>query len=437
MEEELDPYRDILRRGFDEFRDFVNPQMAERAMLANEPIRMVRTADGAMQDADGFEIEDFHGTQALGHRNPVVAKAIVDFLASDAPSWYPSRVNPFAGRLARILCERSGYEQVYFGCSGSDTVEASIKLARAGTRRPRIISLEGAYHGCTMGSCSLMHAGPFRDPFGPHLPGAEAIAFNDCDALQHALKTHDVAAVVVEPIQGEGGVRQLSDAFVEALCELTQKHGTLLVADEVQTAIGRSGHFLFSKQWPREPDVVLIAKALGGGLMPISATLAKMDTFNQAYGKHFEAAESHNSTFSYNALSCVAAMATLDLLTDELIEHVRVQGAEFRQDLHDALHDNPLFEEVRGSGHMCGIKLRQPENPWLSFQQFGFSDLKNRATIGPLLARRLYRRGFFTFACGHDWSILRLQPRMNIERSKLNAFVTACREELAHLAELD
>ncbi|SVC94770.1 uncharacterized protein METZ01_LOCUS347624, partial [marine metagenome] len=190
-------------------------------MLANEPIRMVRTADGTMQDADGFEIEDFHGTQALGHRNPVVAKAIVDFLASDAPSWYPSRVNPFAGRLARILCERSGYEQVYFGCSGSDTVEASIKLARAGTRRPRIISLEGAYHGCTMGSCSLMHAGPFRDPFGPHLPGAEAIAFNDCDALQHALKTHDVAAVVVEPIQGEGGVRQLSDAFVEALCELT------------------------------------------------------------------------------------------------------------------------------------------------------------------------------------------------------------------------
>lgn len=436
MDHPRDP--DILRKGFDEYARFVNPLIAERARLAGEPIRVLRAEDGMLVDADGRAIEDFHGTQAFGHRHPAITRAVQEFLESEIPSWYPSRVSPHAGRLARRLCERTGYSSVFFTCTGSDAVEASLKLARAATHRPGIICLEGGYHGCGFGSTALMAAGPFRDPFGPHLPGVRAIPFGDCDALTRELAKGDVSAVVVEPIQGEGGVRLLPEPFVAALCELTQRHDALLVADEIQTGLGRSGRFLFTETWPRRPEVVLLGKALGGGLIPISAMLTRQEVWRRAYGRDFENGESHNTTFSYNAVGAVAALATLDLLTEELILQVREVGATFRRALSEALAGCPLLEEVRGQGLMLGVKLHSPDHPWLNFEHFGFPQLEaeGRSTIGPLLCHRLYRRGYFCFTCGHDWSVFRLQPRFFISPEKLRAFAVACREELDYLSRL-
>jgi acetylornithine/succinyldiaminopimelate/putrescine aminotransferase len=427
---------EIFRSGFDEFRTFINPLIYERARLAGEPIHFDRIDQGQLVDADGVTYEDFHGTQMLGHRNPAINAALKAYLDSDSPNWFPSRVNPWAGRLARTLCERSGYGNVYFGMSGADAVEAALKLARAATRRPRIIGLTGGYHGCSFGAVSLMQQGALRDPFGPHLPGAESIAHNDIAALAKALAPGDVCAVVVEPVQGEGGVRSLSTEFIAALCELTQQHGTLLVADEVQTGLGRSGHFLLSATWPRRPDVALLAKTLGGGVMPISAMLTTSELFDRAYGQNFYDGESHNVTFGYNALSCVAALATLELLNDELMADVARRGREFETILHDALVGNPLFDRVLGIGFMRGVMLKQPSHPWLSFEHFGWNELKDQATVGPLLCHRLYRRGYFGFVCGHDWRILRLQPRFNISDAALVDFAKACREELDWLAAL-
>jgi acetylornithine/succinyldiaminopimelate/putrescine aminotransferase len=426
----------ILRGGFDEFQQFINPLIAQRAKLAGEPIRFVRVENGVLFDADGKGYEDFHGTQLLGHRNAAVGAAVREFLDADIPNWFPSRVNPFAGRLARTLCERTGYSNAYFGLSGADSVEASLKLARAATRKPRILGLSGAYHGCSFGAVSLMHDGPLHDPFGPHLAGAERLPFGDVDALARALASEDVCAVVVEPIQGEGGVRALPAAYVEALCELTARHGALLVADEVQTALGRSGRFLATEVWPRRPDVALIAKALGGGLVPISVMLTRRELFDRAYGGNFFIGESHNCTFSHNGVSAVAAMAMLEQLTPELIASVARRGDAFRAQLSEALAGHPLVEEVRGSGFMLGIQLRQPDHPWLSFEHFGWPELAHHPTIGPLLCHRLYRRGYFTFVCGHNWGILRLQPRLDIPDDKLNEFVGLCRQELDVLQNL-
>ena len=434
----MDSYDDIFRRGFDEYRAFVNPLVAQRAKLAGEPIEIVRTQDGLLYDREGHEIEDFHGTQAFGHRNPYVADAVRRYLDSDAASWYPSRVNPFAGRFARRLCERTGYyDNAFFGCTGSDAVEAALKLARALTRRPRILGLDGAYHGCTFGSVSLMAKGYLHEPFAPFVEGTGRIPFGDVDALAKALAPGDVAAVVVEPIQGEGGVRELPPAFVEALCEITAKHGTLLVADEVQTALGRTGRgFLATASWPRRPDAVLLAKHLGGGLMPISAMLTTRDLFLKAYGNHFASGESHNTTMGFNALSSVAGMAALDLLTDERIARVKRLGDKLKEGLTKALSGSSLFREARGSGFMQGVALNQPDHPWLSFEHFGFQDLDQKSIISPLMCHRLYRRGFFCFTCGHDWSIFRLQPRFDIPEEKLEAFVQAVAEELAYIEGL-
>src|SRR5512140_1953540 len=377
---------DILRHGFEDFREFVNPLIALRAEVAGEPTRVGHAKEGRLEDVEGHLIEDFHGTQAFGHRHPAIAAAVREFLDSDSPSWFPSRVNPYAGSLARRLCERTGYySNAFFASSGSEAVEAALKLARAVTRRPRVLSLERAYHGCTMGSCGLMTPGTFRDPFEPHLPGVGPLPFGDIDALAKALEKKDVAAVVVEPIQLEGGVRPLSSAYIEALCELTQRHGTFLVADEVQTGLGRPGRFLASERWPRRPECVLLAKHLGGGLLPISAMLTRRELFETAYGKNFETAEAHNCTFSGSAVVCVAAHAALDLLTDSLSERVHDVGASFRVGLREALSSLPLFEEIRGDGLIAGIVLKPTEHPWLSFEHFGMEDLAHRPTVGLLL----------------------------------------------------
>ena len=433
-----------LREGFDSYRRYVNPLVSLRAELLGEPVRVTETRDGQLVGERG-PVEDFHGTQTFGHRHPAITAAIQAFLDSPSPNWFPSRVNPFAGSLAEKLCARANrtpegprdaYSNVFFANSGSGGVEAAIKLARASTGRPRILALDGAYHGCTMGSCALMKKGMFRDPFEPHLPAVESLPFADVDALARAMSGGDVAALVVEPIQLEGGVRALPSAFIEAACELSARHGALLVADEIQTGLGRTGRFLASECWPRRPDAVVLGKHLGGGLLPISAMLTRAELFERAYGKHYAAAEAHNTTFGGSALVCVAALTTLDLLTDELICRVAELGAHFRKRLADTLSRHPLFEEVRGAGLLVGVALHPSDHPWLSFEHFQVDGLEGIPSIGVLLCHRLYRRGFYCFACGHDWRILRILPRFNVPEGVLDTFLGAIDEELAYLCSL-
>jgi acetylornithine/succinyldiaminopimelate/putrescine aminotransferase len=433
-----DSLESILRSGFDEFIQYVNPLIGHRARMVAEPIPFREVRDGHLVFQDGTDFEDFHGTQPLGHRNPHITQAAQTFLASSSPNWFPSRVSPYSGRFARRLCEKTGgyYSQVYFAFSGSDAVESALKMARAYARRPRLLGLENAYHGCGMGAVSLMAEGPFREPFGPHLPGALSLPIGDIARLQAELEKGDVAGIIVEPIQSEGGMKELPADYVAALCALTEQHDVLLIADELQTGLGRSGHFLMTATWPRRPDVVLLAKHLGGGLMPISATMSHRKVFERAYGRDFEDGESHNQTFNFNALGAVTGLATLDLLTDELMTSVGVRGEKFAADLREALTGLPLVKEVRGKGFMLGVELVQGDHPWLTFEHFGYPELAGRATIGAILCQRLFKHGFFTFVCGHRWEVLRLQPRFEIPDATLTRFVKVCREEIEKLCEL-
>jgi len=257
------------------------------------------------------------------------------------------------------------------------------------------------------------------------------------DALKKEFAQGDVGGVIVEPIQGEGGVRALSDDYVRAICELTDRDDCLLVADEIQTGMGRTGNFLKSAKWPRKPDVAVVAKQLGGGIMPVSAVMTDMAIFERAYGVNFALGESHNMTFSYNSMGMVAGIATLKLLTDEYIEEIREKGEWFNGLLKESLSGSPLFEEVRGEGMMLGVKLKNFSNPWVSYEQFGFKDLDDMSLASPLLARRMYQHNYFCFTCGHDWSVFTLQPRYDIERSKLEDFARLLRQELDKLDELN
>jgi acetylornithine/succinyldiaminopimelate/putrescine aminotransferase len=434
----------MLREGYESYRRYVNPLVTLRAELLAEPTRITAIDNGRLVEPRGL-VEDFHGTQTFGHRHPAITAAVTEFLASDSPNWFPCRVNPYAGLLAEKLCTRANqtlegprpaYSNVFFANSGSGAVEAALKLARAATKKPRVISLDGAYHGCTMGSCALMKPGMFKDPFGPHVPSAGPIPFDDVDTLAAAFREGDVAAVVIEPIQLEGGVRTVSAAFLEAACELTAKHGALLVADEIQTGLGRTGRFLASECWPRRPDALILGKHLGGGLVPISAMMTTEELFERAYGLHYASAEAHNTTFGGSALVCVAALAALDLLTDDVIARVGRVGDAFRKGLTEALSRHSLFARVKGAGLLVGIELVPNDHPWLSFEHFGIDALVDQPTVGVLLCHRLYKRGFYCFACGHDWRILRVLPRFTIDEATLATFTAAVDEELEYLCSL-
>lgn len=439
-----------VRDGVEGFRSYINGMIALRAELLGEPWRALRVKDGRLFD-DERTYEEFHGTQSFGHRHPAIAAALRAFLDTDHVNWYPARVNPYAGSLARRLCERANlgtapydggppttpgaYHSVFFANSGSDGVEAAIKLARAATGRPRILSMAGAYHGCTMGSCALMQPGMFKDPFAPHLPGAVVLPFADLDALARELSCGDVASVVVEPIQLEGGVNTLPPAFVEALCELTAKHDVALIADEIQTGMGRTGRFLASEAWPRRPDAVVLGKHLGGGLLPISAMMTTTAWFERAYTRDYAAAEAHNTTFGGNAMACVAAHAALDLLTDAQIARNAEIGGFVRAELQRVIGQSPLYAGHRGAGMMLGIGLHDLAHPWLSFEHFGVPGLANQPSVGVLLCYRMYKRGYYPFVCGHRWNTLRILPRFTIDEAALTGFVTALGEEMEYLCE--
>lgn len=432
--------RPSLLEGYELFRRHVNPLSVTRAEITGEPYRVVAVREGRLVDADGREVDDFlsgWGTQAFGHRNPEIGRALREFLAGGSPSYFTSVISPYAGMLAARLAERTGgaLDRAFFVSGGSEAVEAALKLARASTGRPRILCLERGYHGYTMGGVSMMHPGTYRDAFGPHLPAVDRLPFGDLAALESALALPDVAALVVEPIQIEGGVRALPPEYVRVLCEETRRHGVLLVADEIQTGLGRTGRFLASDAWPRRPDVVVLGKALGGGLMPASAMLTRAEIFDRAYGTH-PTAESHASTFSGNAMACVAALAFLELLTDDVLQRVRERGAELHRALREALGGLPLVEEIRGEGLLAGVALRAADHPWLTFEYLGMPEYSERSAVGLLTCHRLYKAGFLVNVCGHDWSVLRLQPPLDTGSERLAAFVHACRDAVEYLCQL-
>jgi acetylornithine/succinyldiaminopimelate/putrescine aminotransferase len=164
--------------------------------------------------------------------------------------------------------------------------------------------------------------------------------------------------------------------------------------------------------------------------------LTRQELFERAYGEHYASAEAHNTTFGGSGLVCVAALAALDLLTDDMIARVKTVGDRFRASLAKALARHPLFDEVKGAGLLVGVALHPSDHPWLSFEHFGVEALADQPTTGVLLCHRLYKRGFYCFACGHDWRILRVLPRFNIPETTLDAFVTAIDEELDYLCSL-
>jgi ornithine--oxo-acid transaminase len=302
------------------------------------------------------------GVFAIGRNHPVLRDALKSVLDSDLPNLVQLDVSVLAGILAERLLAYAPYlDKAFFANSGTECVEAAIKFARGATGRPGILYLGHAYHGLTYGSLSLTDDKNFRNGFEPLLPGCTAVPFNDLAALEKALANRQVAAFVFEPIQGKG-VNIPDDDFLPQAAALCRQHGTLLVADEIQTGMGRTGKFLAVEHWNVEPDMVLLSKSLSGGHVPVGAVLTRKAIFDKIFDR-MDRAVVHGSTFSKNDLAMAAAIATLDVIKSErLVENAAARGARIQRAFSDMIARYELVKEVRGKGLMIGIEFGPPKS---------------------------------------------------------------------------
>src|SRR6478736_3227287 len=272
-----------------------------------------------LYDRDGVRYLDLlsgFGVFAIGRNHPVMREALKSVIDADLPNLVQFDVSVLAGVLAERLLKYVPYlDKAFFANSGAECVEAAIKFARGATGRPGILYCSHGYHGLSYGSLSLTDDPNFRLGFEPLLPGCTPIPFNDLAALERALSSKQVAAFIVEPIQGKG-VNLPTDEFLPGALALCRKYGTLLIADEIQTGIGRTGKFLAVEHWNVEPDMVLLAKALSGGHVPVGALLTRKSIFDKVFDS-MERAVVHGSTFGGNDLAMAAGIATLDVLAAE------------------------------------------------------------------------------------------------------------------------
>jgi ornithine--oxo-acid transaminase len=303
-----------------------------------------------------------YGVFALGRNHPVVRDALKSVLDAELPGLVQMDVSPLAGILAERLLRRVPHlDKCFFANSGAEAVEAALKFARAATGRPGIVHCSHAFHGLTLGALSVNGDAIFRDGFGPLLPDCVEIPFNDLAALEQALASRRVAAFIVEPIQGKG-VNLPDDGYLRAAHELCRKYGSLLIADEIQTGLGRTGKFLAVEHWGVEPDLVLLAKSLSGGHVPIGAALMRRSIFDKMFNR-MDRAVVHGSTFAKNDLAMAAALATLDVIDSEnLIETAARRGARLLAAFEEMSQRYELIKSVRGKGLMLGVEFGRPKS---------------------------------------------------------------------------
>lgn len=370
------------------------------------PVVFTRGRGAYVFDASGKKYLDFLGgiaVNALGHGHPRIVRTI---RREAARAIHLSNLfhNAYQGPLARKLAEWSGMQRVFFTNSGTEAVEGALKLARlrahkrardaaAETPPIRFLALENSFHGRTYGALSVTAAEKYRTPFAPLVPGVEFVRFNDASDLDAKFDS-TVCAILIETIQGEGGVHPVSETFWNLARSLATQHGALLIADEIQCGLGRTGRFFAYQKFAAKPDVVLIAKPLAAGL-PLGAILTTPDVADCI------SPGLHGTTFGGGPLVCAVALEFLRTVEDEkLLENIRARSAELREGLEALSKRISIIREIRGEGLLLGVELSVEGEPFVT---------------------EALRRGLL-INCTHDFT-LRLLPPFVITRAQVREFL--------------
>jgi len=377
-----------------------------------------------------------YGVFSLGRNHPYVKDQLQRVLAADTPSLPQLGVMTLAGVLGEQLIARSpkSLDAVFYTNSGAESVEAAIKLARAGTGRPRIISCERGFHGLTLGALSVTGNEEFRERFGPLLPGCDAVPFGDLEALERELARGDVAAFIVEPVQGKG-VYIAPDGYLAAAQEVCHRAGALLIIDEVQTGLARTGRFLALEHWGVEPDMVTIAKALSGGYVPAGALLASRQVFDATFDS-LERSVVHGNTFGGGDLATAAGLATLAVIEREgLVARAAELGELLLSLTRPLVNDFEIVREVRGLGMIWAIELGPPAGR-TAYRVWDAIERRQPGLFAQMVTVPLFHEHrILTQVAGHHMNVIKALPPIVTSEDELRRFAAALREVLAGVEE--
>lgn len=405
------------------FREYVNPGFLEyrKTVAAGASAAAIEWSDGGctFTDIEGREYLDCLGGFGIfnaGHRHPKIVGAVRAQLERQALHTQ-DLLDPLRAMLAKTLAMLTPGDLKYsfFTNSGTESVEAALKLARLyDPRKPKIVVATRGFHGKSFGALSASGKAAFRVPFGRMLAGFQHVPFDDVPALEDVLLASratgdDVGAVLLEPIQGEGGVNIPSDGYLPAVRELCGRYGALLILDEVQTGMGRTGKMFACEHWGVVPDIMCLAKAFGGGVIPAGAVVATEAVFSRLFENPFL----HTTTFGGNPLACAAALATIDVLIEErLPERAAELGTYMVEGLRRAAHGyEDVLVNVRGKGLLVAM-------------EFGDDDL------GYAVAKGLFERGVLVAGTLVNARVLRVEPPLTISHAQCDLVFAALRGAL-------
>jgi ornithine--oxo-acid transaminase len=412
----------------------LDPSLVDVLRILGFDKEYVSAQGSYLHDAAGRAYLDFHtgeGFASLGHNHADVRDVLRATLAADLVDGVQLHYSALAGMLAEALSARlpDGLDAVFFASTGAEAVDSAMKFSRAATRRPRLLSCDDSFHGVTLGPLSLVGDEFFKEGFGPLLPGCSRVPFGDLARLEAELRAKDVAAFIVEPIQGRMVTLPASGYLREAQA-LCRRYGTLFVLDEIQTGLGRTGKWFALEHWGLEPDVVLVGKALSGGYMPVAAMVTRREIYQQAVGA-LERCYVHQSTYGRNRLSMAAGLATLRVIErDRLVEHAARMGAVLFDGLEELKQRYEMIKEVRGSGLMIGIELGAPSSR-VARLNWRLIHLASEGLFPQLIVIPLHRdHGVITMAAGKN-DVIKLLPPLTLCEAEARSFLGALDAVLA------
>jgi ornithine--oxo-acid transaminase len=390
-------------------------------------------------DRSGAEYLDLlsgYGAFSLGRNHPYIKTQLEQVLEADTPGWPQLGVTTLAGVLGEELVRRApdSLDAVLFTNSGTEAVEAAIKLARAAQDRPRILYCERGFHGLSMGALSVNGNEEFRERFGPFLPECDPVPFGELGPLERELARGDVAALIVEPVQGKG-VFIAPDDYLPGAQALCRSAGALLVVDEVQTGLGRTGRFLALEHWNVQPDMVTVAKALSGGYVPSGALLASRHVFDATFDS-LERSVVHGSTFGGGDMAAAAGLATLAVLDREgLVERAAELGQLLLQLTTPLVDRFEIVRDVRGLGLMWAIELGPPagraaRRVWEAVERRQPGLFAQMVTV-PLF----HEHRILTQVAGHHMNIVKALPPLVTPEGEVRRFAAALEDVLARVEE--
>jgi ornithine--oxo-acid transaminase len=410
----------------------INPQFVRLLRAIGFDRRWVRAEGAYLWDSDGNRYLDVLGGFGMfnvGRNNPRIREALVEALELQRPGSVQLGVDVLPALLAEELLRRApgSLERVLFTSSGTEAVEAALKLGRAATGRSRVLSAEHAFHGLTLGALSAQSSPEFTSRFGPLLPGFGQVPWNDLGALEEQLAREDVALFIVEPVQGKG-VNIAPDGYLAGAQELCRRYGTLFCVDEVQTGFGRTGKLFALEHWGLEPDLVTVAKSLSGGYVPVGALLMSGAVYDGVFDS-LPNAVSHGSTFAPNDLAMVAGLATLRELDEQgLVERSAKLGELLLERTRPLVERSEVVRDVRGLGLMWAIEFEEPpggSRTWKLLERIQ-PGLFSQLVVVPLF--RHHR--ILSQVAGHGLNVIKAIPPLVVSDDDLDWFVSALEETI-------